>query len=280
MPLKPEDFLAALEMDGMTFEKPEEFVAEFRQRFKPADAAVSDDDVKRITGLSFRKAGVDLKRRVKAFTENPELALDDKKPFEELLADGFTAIEEHYKNKLEELKSLGTDDKKVEHLTAEIEKYKSKWNEEKTAKSLLVEDYDKFRLESEGRLKSEKKNFLITDYKSKNVKFAQGVSDITKIGFDKLLDDKYNWELNEEENGLVITDKKGAQIPNPRKAGSFLSPAEVLEMEGVKEKVWQENSHAQNNRNNVQQPNHMVTPPADGGEGRQVAPRVAPARTM
>ncbi|MGK3946074.1 hypothetical protein ABK046_47965, partial [Streptomyces caeruleatus] len=87
------------------------------------------------------KAGVDIKRRVKAFTENPELALDDKKPFEELLADGFTAIEEHYKNKLEELKSLGTDDKKVEHLTAEIEKYKSKWNEEKTAKSLLVEDY-------------------------------------------------------------------------------------------------------------------------------------------
>ena len=56
--------------------------------------------------------------------------------------------------------------------------------------------------------------------------------------------------------------------------------SEVLELEGTKEKVWQENSHAQSNNNNVQQPNRMVTAPAEGGEGNRVAPRVAPAKVM
>jgi hypothetical protein len=57
---------------------------------------------------------------------------------------------------------------------------------------------------------------------------VDNVSDIQRVGFESYLNSNFQLDLDEKD-GLIIKDKEGKLIPNPNKAGSFLSPVEILD---------------------------------------------------
>lgn len=271
MPLNPEQLLKAVKLDGKTFETEEEFVAEFSKQYAPVDAPISEEKKQKVIGGLLGTLETTLKRETKEF--GVEYEIDKKKPFQDTLAEVLGVIREAKNTEFEALKaSAGTGSTEaVAKLTADVDKWKNKFNDEKALREQGVTQWQQKEQEYEGKLKNVKKDYKLTDTYSSAVKWKSGITEIEKIGFDSMIKNKYNVDLDETDN-LIVTDKQGKQIPNPKVAGQALSFAEVLEMEGVAQKVWELNPHTQ--KNNQAQPirtQPIVQAPDNGQPTRKIA---------
>lgn len=273
MPLTNEEIFSALGFEGKTFNSIEEFVAEHGTSFKPANAAISGDDVKRITGQAFNSSLVEFKRQLKGFgIETP--ALDEKAKFEDVIKSGFSQVLDFHKAQLEEAatNSGKPNNELIQAKDAEINKWKAKVQEEKEAREAAIQAAESQKTEFSSTLKNFKLNTKVSDIKAGTMKWGQAVTDVHKKGFEAILSEKYNIDLDESDN-VIVTDKQGQQIPNKSKAGAFLTLPEVLESEGRAQKVWQVNPHAERN-GGIGQPRKLetTTPAVEGGV--QIAQRI------
>ena len=131
--------------------------------------------------------------------------------------------------------------------------------------------YHKPVQEYEGKIKNTKKEYIFTKEKEKYTKFKTGITELEKIGFDQVFNSKYKNDTDEND-GLIITDLSGKQIPDPKVAGRFLSFAEVLEMEGKAQNVWELNPHtAKNSQPQPTRTQPLVNVPEQGANGRKLA---------
>lgn len=274
MPLTNEQILKALKLDGKTFETEEEFVAEFGKSYNPVGAPVDDVTKERIVGGLVGTIKTAVKRELKE--RGIDFSFDDSKKVYDSLIDGIRTLAETKDSEILTLKEKSGDgnDEKLKTLSADLDKWKNKYNEEKTARETAIADAQNKFQEYEGKIKTTKKDFLLTKTKEQSVKWKQGASELEKRGFETLLNEKYNFDLDESDN-LIATDKQGKQIPNPKVAGQFLSLPEVLEMEGVAQKVWEVNSHAKNNSPTPAKVATTPTPVNTTGVERPLAPRIA-----
>lgn len=273
MPLSPEQIYKALKLDGKTFETEDELVSEFSKQWNPVGAPVDDATKDRIIGGLMGSLETEVKRELKSL--GLEYVWDKAKKVQENITEGIRQLNQAKLAEIEDLKAKNGDgsDTKIQALQADIDKWKNKFNEEKSARELAVTEAQNKYSEYEGKLKTVKKDFHLTKTFEESIKWKSGITDLEKKGFDKLFNEKYSTDLDEKDT-LIITDKSGKQIPNPKVAGTFLSVSEVLEMEGVANKVWEINPHKNNNqqRQDPQNPTTVVTPPAQGG--RTIAPRI------
>lgn len=272
MPLTNEQILAALKLNDKTFDKEEDFVAEFATRYAPVDAPISEEKKQKVIGGMLGTFETALKREMKEFGVEHEI--DKKKPFQETLSEVLSVIRTAKNTEIEALKANGGgSDAKVQALQAEADKYKTKWLEEKNTREAAVVQWTQKEQELEGKIKSVKKDYVVNDTFGKTIKWKAGASNVEKKGFLTSFNEKYNTDLDENDSP-IITDKSGKQIPNPKVAGSYLTIAEVLEMEGVKENVWEINPHANKNNNSVLRTVEKPTTPAEPNTGRKIAPRL------
>jgi len=274
MALTTEQLLKAVKLDGKTFETEEDFVAELSKQYAPIDAPISEEKKAKVIGGLLGTLETTLKRELKEFGVEHEI--DKKKPIQDTLAEVMAAIRTTKNEEFEALKAQsGTgNDEKIKSLTSELEKFKNKFHEEKDLRTQAVAQWQQKEQEYEGKIKNVKKDYKLTDTYSSAVKWKSGITEIEKIGFDSMIKSKYNVDLDEAD-ALIVTDKQGKQIPNPKVAGQTLSFAEVLEMEGTALKVWEVNPHANKNQQAAPQraqPVIVQTPDQQGG--RKVAPRV------
>jgi len=268
MPLTPEQIYKALKLEG-TFETEDQLVAEFSKHWNPVGAPVDDATKERIIGGLIGGLETEVKRELKNY--GIDFTFDKTKKVQENISAGIGLLNQARLQEIEQLKSKGGEgaDAKIQALTADIDKWKNKYNEEKTARELaLTESQNKYQ-EYESKIKNGKRDFLLTKTFEQAIKWKAGITDLEKRGFNSTFNEKYSTDIDDKDN-LIITDKSGKQIPNPKVAGAFLSVAEVLEMEGVANKVWEINPHK-----TVQQQHQKTVTVTDGQQGqRQAAPRI------
>ncbi|REJ84529.1 MAG: hypothetical protein DWQ44_08985 [Bacteroidetes bacterium] len=198
------------------------------------------------------------------------------KMIEEVVEFAFDQLSGAYGTKIKDLEkaaAAGGD----QALTDLKEKYESlqKKNQDtesalSTLKSALSEKEKNFASELKGfKLKSAKRDLF------GSAQYAEGIQDVAKIGFQTHIENNFSLDLDENES-LVLLTKEGHRIPNPKKAGEFLSPLDIMKEEGLKLGVWAANPHEKEKKkpfeakNNFGNQGHQGAFPA-GGNTRKIS---------
>lgn len=233
--IKPEqilDYLGIEPKDDLTIDGIKSAVAE---RFILRDDAVKDDKI--VSAIWGQKAGTietNIKKAVKAAgVEVPS----DVKGYEAIFAHGITELGKRaaeLATDLEEARKGGGSEKELAKLKADAEKFKSERDQFKAQWETLGQEFEGFKAKAE----TEKTEIKLSSAKAdlfKGLKFADGTNEFTRKGFLAEMESKY--KLNFDESGaLAVFDKDGKQIPNPKKMGTILTPADVFtnEIEAAK----------------------------------------------
>lgn len=135
---------------------------------------------------------------------------------------------EKFKSQITELQGASSDeivkkkDKEIETLKGQFEQYKGELEK-------VVQEKQELEANFTTKLKDYKVKNHLRDSKSK-LAFVDKISDVSKRGFDAVIEDKYTFDLDDKDN-FVVRTKDGKKVTNPKQSGTFLSPDEVLNME-------------------------------------------------
>jgi hypothetical protein len=201
----------------------DELKEKFNEKFAPKSEV--DDLNKKLSGATGKIVGGFTTNIKRAFGLTNE-EIGDKK-WEDALELGVGKL----KSEVEELKKNAGqgNDKALEKALADIDKTKKMLQEEKEAKEGLQSVYEKEKGEWEGNLKN---------FKLNTVKESKKSSIATKFKSDMTKAEQIAWEtetasmiLDYDDKGEhYVKDKEGKRLPNPNKAGAFLTLEEALEL--------------------------------------------------
>lgn len=219
----------------------EDFKTSFDKEFLKHSAVTEDSEpVKKILGKVFGTLENDIKKVAKGF----ELDIDfDGADFQanKKVNDKLKFIIGKYdeKNKLviadlTAKAGLGNDDK-VKDLQAKYDKAIQKSKENETLLNSSKSEFELYKTNTANEIKSKTLKGLKNDIYSK-AKFLPETNEFTKKGFLTSFEEKYNFDLDENESPF-ITNKKGEKIVSTKVSGSFKTPAEVLEEEMIAAKL-------------------------------------------
>lgn len=276
MPIESKDVLEYLNLDGV--DKLEDFRSKFESTYiKKTPSAIKEDKelygsiVGKLTGsirTSFlrdmKKEGVEIKDE-----EIKDLEI------EKIIDTGVGKLKEIYSGQIEEAK------KNAGKPSEELEKA---WNEKLTKKDDKIRDlqnlldttkkeFEHKEAEFNGKIKNTILNTRKTDL-WREAKWSSEADELKKKGFQAVFSEKYKLDLDENEN-LEIFNTKGERIPNPKKNGTFKTPLEVLEEEGLTAKVWAANPVA--DKGKVRPVVQHIESPAFPQRGRAIHPAAAAA---
>lgn len=132
-------------------------------------------------------------------------------------------------NTLKEQAGKGASEK-VKEVADQFEKYKSEVEPKVQEYEKLKGDFDAFRASAQNEMINFKKG-LKNNEAWGGFKWSTSANPFAKAGFRQAVESKYQLDL--DENGeLIPKDKTGNRIPDPNKAGSYKSWAQILEDEG------------------------------------------------
>jgi hypothetical protein len=230
-----------------------EVKAAFDEKFVKADASVIKGRDELYGSLLAEVNGA-MMSKVKGFAKSLGIELNGeeikgKKTTEvmELLTAKSDEVLGGYKTKLNELetevkdaKKSGASAKDVEKLQAEVDSWKQKHEEVNGLLTNTAKEFEGFK-----STVAEKENqFVINQYKSAEISKVKlkTASEYEKKGWLSEIDAKY--QLQRDGESVVVRDKEGKQIPNPDKAGSFMTYSQVLEKEARDAKLLDDNIHS------------------------------------
>ena len=143
---------------------------------------------------------------------------------------------ETFTSKLSELQSqVGKgDEEKIKSYTEKISAYERSLQDEKDAKKTIAGDFEKFRQETEGKIKSTRIEYLKKDVLGAIPYDSIQMKDPLKAkGWESHVAENFKFDFDEHDNPVIL-DKSGSKIKNPKKADEWLSPKEVLTAEADK----------------------------------------------
>lgn len=146
--------------------------------------------------------------------------------------------------KIKELEELASknNDGKIKEWEDKYKKVEGSFKDYKDMVSKQAQEWEAKLKDAETRVKGATLKSEVKNLWSK-AKYAVEVDELKKKGHVASFNEKYNYDLDENEN-LIITDKSGKQIPNPNKHGVSLSPEEVLELDMNENKLTSKNPDA------------------------------------
>lgn len=245
MPIESKEVLEYLNIEGV--DKVEDFKAKFESTYINRNAIKED---KELLGTLFGKTANaartaivrELKREGIEFEEGEVKKFKDNSiEMEEFFTQGINKVKSFYQNQLEEVKkNSGKPSEELEK--AWNEKLAKKEGEVRDLKALLdasKKEWEHKETEFNGQLKNIKLDTRKADLE-RDFKWSTEADELKKEGFKSVMSKKYKLDL--DENGtLEIFNTKGERIPNPKKNGTFKTPLEVFEEEGLAAKVWAAN---------------------------------------
>ena len=172
-----------------------------------------------------------------------ELAKDDigDKKTEEIFELALSKLQEKnnsIQKELEEKAGKNTDEN-LKALTSKFEKLQSDYSTIENANKNLKQTFEQKEAEYANNIKSEKINFRKKDMWG-NFKWGTD-NEMVKRGFQSVIDEKYDFDLDDNDNLIPLDKKTKAKIPNPKSNTAFLGANEILESEGVAAKVYKLN---------------------------------------
>lgn len=239
--IKQEDIFEFL---GVKPETIEDFKKAFETEFIRKSLVTTD---KELTGKIYGSRLGSLETKAKSITKKYGLELLPEeikdKQVEDLLEMSFAKMAEANKKAVEELEKQlsGT---KEDVAKSWQEKYTKVEQKSKDLESLLEKtssDFEGFKLQTTKERKSDKLNIFKEQALSK-LKYKPGIKDVEKIGFITMLDQKYDFDIDEKDNSFFPKDKGGNRIPSAKTTGKFKSVEEIFEEEGISADVVQINN--------------------------------------
>lgn len=240
----------------------EGFVSAFKSKYVSKELAVNDKEiVGKIAGKILGSATTKLKQ-ISGFTESD---VKDKKLEEviEMFGEKYTT---EVSTLSEQLKK--TNDEKAAAYTEEIEKLKKQANKYKTDFEKTASEYQQKQEEWQGQFKNYKIKSKF-DSEFSGVRFKDDLKPIEREGFLTVINKKYQYDLDENDN-LVVYNEKKEPIENPKKLGSYYTPKDVLELEAATNGLLK-----MNNATATTQPKPFTitsTKPEQPANGRKLAP--------
>lgn len=169
---------------------------------------------------------------------------------------------------LEEAKAKGgkTDDEKDKALAEAVKRHK----EEEALRMSLAKQLEDKDAEFATKLKQSELTKKLTEIKSQ-VPFAKDLPSVSKLGFETMLSQKYNFDLD-EKGEVLVTDKEGNQIQNAAKT-AYMKADELIKSEAAKENLIAK-SNGQGAEPKTEKFNQE---PANGATKRQMHPNAIAA---
>lgn len=145
---------------------------------------------------------------------------------------------ELFTGKINEVQSqIGKGAEEIEKKYQEkLSKYEQSLLDEKNAKKAVAEEYEKFKGEAEGRIKSTRVDYFKKDLTS-DIESAFDVAakkdELKMKGWRSHISENFRFDFDEHDQPVIL-DKNGSKIKNPKKADEWLSPKDVLKEEADK----------------------------------------------
>lgn len=233
---------AAVEIFGYNLEDEKNFnLDDFKKhvdtQYVLKDNVLQDEEVrKKITGNIFGK--INTKAAQTFGLKSSEVK---EKTIEEIME----LAKINYEKQLEEAKASAgsTDDEIVKKLEKELTTYKTKAEQLESGLTEWEQKYNNDITSLKGNLKQTKLQHKLNEIKS-GIQFVDdfNTNQITKAGFETLINTKYKVDFDEEKEEIVVTDATGKPVKHPTKTGHFASYADILTMEAEANKLLKKNN--------------------------------------
>lgn len=227
-----------LGLDATKINSVDDFKTNHDTAFIPMASAENNPDViKRVSGKIIgslqTKMGQHFKSRGIEF--KPEEIKD--KILEDIVDLGLNKMTELSTKALTEMEGkLGKPSEQLAELQGKYGELEKKLKDKDTAILNVQTEFDGFKTQ----VFTEKKQGKVKQYKESawgDFKWANGLNELMKEGFQSSIEKKYQVHLDENEEPYV-TDIKGERVKSTKKSGDFKSLNEVLEEEGMAAKVY------------------------------------------
>lgn len=238
-PIKPESIFTFLGFKTEEIKTDEDFKTQFEAKFGIKDALLKDPA---FTGKIFGQRVGSIEAKVKANAKKmgvdftPE-ELNDKQ-VEDILELSFTKIADMNKKAMDDLDkaSKGTVDEQIKTWK---EKYNQLESKHKDVEGLLTKtssEFEGFKKEQVNKFKADNINNFKKTALGK-LEFKQDISAVEKMGFESVLNDKYDFDLDENQTPFIKDKKTGQRIPSKKTTGQFMTADEILQEELISNKL-------------------------------------------
>lgn len=239
--LTPEQIKARQEWIGVDGESDEDFQKAFNTKYVPAATLHETEQFKRAIGNTLGSITTKLKGHFK--THGLELSNEDikDKSLEDIVNVGLGKIVEQHGQafEAEKAKNNGKPSEREKALEADLLKIKGDYSVIESANKKQKEEFETERTNWSANAKKQN----IDNFKGKLWgSYAWGTeNELERTGFQAKIDSKYDFDLDEKGNGVIIDRATGNKIPNPKVNSTFLSPEDILQKEGIENKVYKLN---------------------------------------
>lgn len=100
-----------------------------------------------------------------------------------------------------------------------------------------IQEYTGFKSQAEQMVKGVKLDVRKKEAFS-SLKLKQNISDLEKAGFNTIIESKYKFELDEQDQLYPVDAKTGERLKSSKQIGAFKSVEEVLMEEAIAQKVY------------------------------------------
>lgn len=212
----------------------------FKTQFAPKFVHVQDiegreDLVNPIIGKKIGALETSYMRQLKEL--GIEITPEEKK--DKRLSDLYDLGKQKLADKIKELSEDkgGNNDEAINKLKIEIEGYKTKYSEAEEARKAAVQKAEEVETIYASKAQQAQLQAEVDKAYSK-VPLITNISEAARVGFNAIVNSKYKY-IFADDGSLQITDSDGKRIPNPAKAGDYLNPVAVLEIEAERQGLLQ-----------------------------------------
>lgn len=237
--LKPESILSFLGFKAEEIKSEDDFKTQFEAKFGIKDQLLKDPA---FTGKIFGQKIGSIEAKVKANAKKMgvEFTPDEikDKGVEDILELSFLKVAELNKKAMEDAEKLskGTADEQVKAWKDKYAQVDAKAKEWEGMATKTATEFDAFKKEqaTKGRIdtiNSFKKNAI------GKLEFKQDITPVERMGFETVLNEKYEIDLDDNSNPFPKDKKTGQRIPSTKVTGQFKSFDEILQEELVANKL-------------------------------------------
>lgn len=237
--LKPEAILSFLGFKPEEIKTEEDFKSTFETKFGVKDQLIND---KEFVGKIFGKrvGSIDTAAKSGFKKMGVEFAKEevDGKPVEEVIEIGLNKIAELNKKAMEDFEktSKGTTDEQVKEWKNKYKALEDKYKDTEGLLSKTAQDFEGYKKQTANQFKAENINRYKKDVIGK-LEFKQDINPVEKIGFESLLDSKYEFDLDENQSPYIKDKKTGERLKSKKTIGTFMTAEEVLQEELIANKL-------------------------------------------
>lgn len=222
-------------------------IEKFKQVFNDEEKGfLPVKDYKSKLGKSFGEFETKIRSAAKTYIPNFDPKVFEGKQLDEKLQFVFEAQAQSNQSMVSDLTSKvneleGSVNKKKDEIVKEWEsKYSQLEKKLKDTEKLhadTISEYTGFKSQAEQMVKGVK-----LDVRKKeafaNLKLKQNISDLEKAGFNTIIESKYKFELDEQDQLYPVDAKTGERLKSSKQIGAFKSVDEVLMEEAIAQKVY------------------------------------------